>query len=203
MRETNEGYTHAENLHVFVGEILKEAGITFKDIGSVAVSKGPGSYTGLRIGVSAAKGFCYSLNIPLISVDTLQAMALQVAGKVKEDVLYCPMLDARRMEVYCAVYNKDLEPVLPVRALVLDERSVSLFKLQRPVCFFGEGMPKAKALLEGLPGVIFHENVVPSAQYLAPIALKKMGQKTFENTALFEPFYLKEFHQKGLGGRDM
>lgn len=196
IRESNEGYTHAENLHVFIGEILKETGLTFKDIGAVAVSKGPGSYTGLRIGVSAAKGFCYSLNIPLISVDTLQAMALQVAGKVKEDVIYCPMLDARRMEVYCAVYNKDRDPVLPVQALVLDEGSVNVFKLQKPVCFFGEGMPKAKDLLGGLEGALFHENVVPSARYLAPIAFKKWDQKDFEDTALFEPFYLKEFFTK-------
>jgi len=196
LRETNEGYTHAENLHVFVEEVLKEAGISFKQLNAVAVSKGPGSYTGLRIGVSAAKGYCYSLNIPLISVDTLQAMAFSVSGKKKEDLFYCPMLDARRMEVYCAVYNKDLEKVLPVQALVLDENSSAIFKLDKPVCFFGEGMPKAKVLLENTPEAVFIESVVPSAANIASMAFKKMQLQQFENTALFEPFYLKEFFTK-------
>lgn len=192
IRETNEGYTHAENLHVFIGEVLKEAGISFKKLNAVAVSKGPGSYTGLRIGVSAAKGFCYSLNIPLISIDTLQAMAYGVA-KSGEDLFYCPMLDARRMEVYCALYDKDLKNSLPVQALVLDENSIGIFKTQKPVCFLGDGMPKAKTLLEKIPGVTFLEGVFPSAKNMVALAHKKLVQKEFENTALFEPFYGKEF----------
>lgn len=190
MREINEGYTHAENLHVFIEEILKEARVSMKELNAVAVSKGPGSYTGLRIGVSAAKGLCYALNIPLVSVDTLQAMTTSV---VKEDILYCPMLDARRMEVYCGVFDKNLKAVVPVQALVLDENTVSTFKLGKPICFFGEGMPKAKELLQSISGAIFADGVVPSSQSIASLATKKFANKEFENTALFEPFYLKDF----------
>src|ERR1035437_5134829 len=100
-REINSGYTHAENLHIFIEEVLKEANLSFSQLNAVAMSKGPGSYTGLRIGVSAAKGLCYALNIPLISIDTLQSMTYRVANLKQQDVLYAPMLDARRMEVYC------------------------------------------------------------------------------------------------------
>lgn len=196
IRETNNGYTHAENLHVFVEEVLKEAGISVKELSAVAVSKGPGSYTGLRIGVSAAKGFCYALTIPLISVDTLQAMAFEVAASRKEDVFYVPMLDARRMEVYCAVYDKDLNPVIPVQALVLEEDSVKVFGMAKPVCFFGEGMPKAKPLLQAIPGSIFAENIIPSSKNLVALAFQKFKQKVYENTALFEPHYGKEFFIK-------
>lgn len=194
IREVNNGYTHAENLHVFIEEIIKEAGLQWKDISAVAVSKGPGSYTGLRIGVSAAKGFCYALNIPLISVDTLAAMTAGVTSS--EDMYYCPMLDARRMEVYCAVYDKDLKQILPVQALVLDETSIAQFKLDKPICFFGEGMPKAKPLLEKIPGAIFKDNVAPSAKHMSRLAAKKFSAKHFEDVALFEPFYLKEFFTK-------
>jgi len=196
IRETNNGYTHAENLHVFIGEVLKEAGISFKQLSAVAVSKGPGSYTGLRIGVSAAKGFCYALNIPLISVDTLQAMAFEVVASRKEEIFYCPMLDARRMEVYCAAYDKDLNLVMPVQALVLDEDSVKVFGLAKPVCFFGGGMPKAKEFLEVIPGALFVENVNPSSKNMASLAIQKFKQKVYENIALFEPHYGKEFFIK-------
>ena len=195
-REINNGFTHAENLHGFIEEVLKEANLSLKDINAVAVSKGPGSYTGLRIGVSAAKGFCYALNIPLISIDTLQSMAWGVVNIQKEDILLAPMLDARRMEVYCAVYNKGLETVIPVNALVLDEDSVSVFKLNKPICFFGDGMPKAKALLQGIESASFLENILPSSKNMTTLALTKFQQKAFENTALFEPFYLKEFYTK-------
>lgn len=195
IRETNDGYSHAENLHVFVAEVLKEAHVDWRQVDAVAVSKGPGSYTGLRIGVSAAKGFCYSLQIPLIAVDTLQAMAYGVA-KTSEAMLLCPMLDARRMEVYCALYDKDLNAVQPVQALVLDESSIRVFDQGKSICFFGDGMPKAKELLQKLPGAVFLNNVVPSSRNLAALAGIKWQQKAFENTALFEPFYLKEFFSR-------
>ncbi len=197
IREINSGYTHAENLNVFIEEVLKEAGISFKQLSAVAVSKGPGSYTGLRIGVSAAKGFCYALNIPLISIDTLEAMAFDVANKKHEDVYYSPLLDARRMEVYCAVYDKELKNVLPVNALVLDENSINVFNLNKPLVFFGDGMPKAKELLQHkFPSAGFVNEVIPSSKNIAALAFKKYAQKQFENTALFEPFYLKEFFTK-------
>lgn len=195
LRETNEGYTHAENLHVFVEAVLQEARLTIKDLGAVAVSKGPGSYTGLRIGVSAAKGYCYALNIPLISVDTLQAMAYAVSEKMP-GMFYCPMLDARRMEVYCAVYDSRLEPVLPVQALVLDEASVGQFSLGSPICFFGDGMAKAKHLLSAVPQATLVEGVVPSARNMAGYACAKLKRGETEHLGLFEPFYLKEFYTK-------
>lgn len=190
LRETNNGYTHAENLHVFIDELVKESGVTLKQLSAVAVSKGPGSYTGLRIGVSAAKGFCYALTIPLIGIDTLQAMTAAVA---REDMYYVPMLDARRMEVYCAAYDRALSMRLAVQALVLDENSIKSFVLDKPVCFFGNGMPKARTLLQTLPQAGFEEGVEPSSKYLAPLAHKAFAQKQFESLALFEPFYLKDF----------
>jgi len=202
-REINSGFTHAENLHGFIEEVLKEAKISFTQLNAVAVSKGPGSYTGLRIGVSSAKGLCYALNIPLISIDTLQSMASSVvqlkkesASSAERDILFCPMLDARRMEVYCAVYDKNLQTVLPVNALVLDENSMDVFNLDKPICFFGDGMSKAKELLQKINGASFMENIFPSAKNMAALATAKFQLKDFENLALFEPFYLKEFYTK-------
>lgn len=193
IKEINNGFSHAENLHVFIQDVLKEAGVTVKQLNAVAISKGPGSYTGLRIGVSAAKGLCYALQIPLISIDTLQSMAYAVASDKKEDILYCPMLDARRMEVYCAVYNKNLETLTPVNALVLDEKSIEVFNQNKPICFFGDGMPKAKQLLQLIKDAVFVDDIFPSAQSMAKIASTKFTEKQFEDVAYFEPFYLKEF----------
>lgn len=192
-KELNGGYTHAENLHVFIQDVLKEADLTVKQISAVAVSKGPGSYTGLRIGVSSAKGLCYALQVPLISIDTLQSMAYAVAQTRQEDILYCPTLDARRMEVYCAVYNKQLENIIPVNAIILDEKTIEVFNLNHPVCFFGDGMPKAKTLLQTIKHSIFVEDVFPSSHYVASLAYTKFIGKQFEDVAYFEPFYLKEF----------
>jgi tRNA threonylcarbamoyladenosine biosynthesis protein TsaB len=195
-KELNNGYSHAENLHVFIEDVLKETNLTVKQISAVAVSKGPGSYTGLRIGVSSAKGLCYALQIPLISIDTLQSMAYRVNSEFRipnSELLYCPMLDARRMEVYCAVYDKNLEAIIPVNALVLDETTVDVFNLNKPVCFFGDGMTKAKALLQNKGHTLFAEDVFPSSLSMAALAFKKFTAKQFEDVAYFEPFYLKEF----------
>lgn len=196
IREINAGYTHAENLHVFIQDVLKQASIEAAQLKAVTVSKGPGSYTGLRIGVSAAKGLAYALSIPLISVDTLQAMAHQVSLN-RPGMHYVPMLDARRMEVYCAVYSKELQETMPVQALILDDNSISVFNAYLPICFFGDGMPKAKDLLSRFSNAVFVEDVAPSAKDMIPLALTKFQQKTFENTAYFEPFYLKEFMPGG------
>jgi tRNA threonylcarbamoyladenosine biosynthesis protein TsaB len=192
-KEINNGFSHAENLHVFIEEVLKETNLSIKQINAVAVSKGPGSYTGLRIGVSAAKGLCYALQIPLISIDTLQSMAYAVSHSKNEDALYCPMLDARRMEVYCAIYGNNLETILPVNALVLDEKSIEIFNLNKPIYFFGDGMPKAKALLQHIKNSFFIEDIFPSAESMATLAFTKFLQSQFEDVAYFEPFYLKEF----------
>jgi tRNA threonylcarbamoyladenosine biosynthesis protein TsaB len=192
-KEINNGFSHAENLHIFIQDVLKEANLTIKQINAVAVSKGPGSYTGLRIGVSTAKGLCYALQIPLISIDTLQSMAYAVASTKNEDALYCPMLDARRMEVYCAVYDKSLETIIPVNALVVDEKSVEVFNLNKAIYFFGDGMPKVKQLLETNKNALFIDAIFPSAKNMAALASNKFSKKTFEDVAYFEPFYLKEF----------
>ena len=193
-KEINNGFSHAENLHLFIEEVLKEANLSIKQINAVAVSKGPGSYTGLRIGVSAAKGLCYALQIPLISIDTLQAMAHSVQRTMYNvQCLYCPMLDARRMEIYCAVYDKNLETITPVNALVLDEKSIEVFSLNKPIYFFGDGMPKAKQILQNNKNASFIDNVFPSAESMATLAFTKFSQKQFEDVAYFEPFYLKEF----------
>lgn len=192
-KEVNDGFSHAENLHVFIEEILQKANLSIKQISAVAVSRGPGSYTGLRIGVSTAKGLCYALQIPLISIDTLQSMSYAAVHIKNEDAVYCPMLDARRMEIYCAAYDKDLNVILPVNALVLDEKSVEVFSFDKAVYFFGDGMLKAKEFLSHLKNVAFIENMNPSAQNLAVLAYKKFNQNQFEELAYFEPFYLKEF----------
>lgn len=192
-KEINNGFSHAENLHIFMEEVLKEANLAIKQINAVAVSKGPGSYTGLRIGVSAAKGLCYALQIPLISIDTLQSMAYAVSHEKNEDAFYAPMLDARRMEVYCAVYDTNLETITPVNALVLDEKSIEIFNVDKPIYFFGDGMPKAKQLLQEIKNSFFIEDIFPSAENMASLSFTKFKQNNFEDVAYFEPFYLKEF----------
>ncbi len=193
-KEINNGFSHAQNLHVFIQDVLKEANLSIKQINVVAVSKGPGSYTGLRIGVSTAKGLCYALQIPLISIDTLQSIAHHVQRTMYNvQCLYGPMLDARRMEVYCAVYGNDLEIITPVKALVLDEKSIEIFNFDKPVYFFGDGMSKAKYLLQAIKNSFFIEDVYPSAESMAVLAFNKFKQNKFEDVAYFEPFYLKEF----------
>lgn len=193
LKEINTGYTHAENLHVFIQEILKEAGIATNQLAAVSVSSGPGSYTGLRIGFSAAKGLAFALNIPLITIDTLRALTVMALQKNNANVLYCPMLDARRMEVYCAVYDHQLSEITPANALILDNESIQVFKQNKPIYFFGDGMPKAKSLLETLPNVNFIDDITLSAKALIGLAYQKYTSKQFADTAYSEPFYLKEF----------
>jgi tRNA threonylcarbamoyladenosine biosynthesis protein TsaB len=192
-KELNEGFTHAENLHVFVRDVLKESGHTIHELEAIAVSKGPGSYTGLRIGVSAAKGLSYALNIPLIGVDTLQIMTSAVVDKTEKGPVYCPMIDARRMEVYTAVYDSNLNTMVPVNALIADENTVQQFISYSKIYFFGDGMAKCKELLQKFPNAFFIENIFPSSKNMAEIALQKFKEKKFEDVAYFEPYYLKEF----------
>jgi tRNA threonylcarbamoyladenosine biosynthesis protein TsaB len=194
-REENNGYTHAENLHVFIEEVIQKSGRAKKDIAAIAVGKGPGSYTGLRIGVSAAKGLSYALGIPLLSVNSLYTMAAAVKEQVKdEDCILCPMLDARRMEIYTATYSSsDLSELSPTQALIVTDESVQQFKTGKTGVFFGDGMPKCKTLLEKLPQVHFVENIFPSALHMREAVLQAFADKRFEDVAYFEPFYLKEF----------
>ena len=182
-----QGYSHAEKLHVFIEEIVKEANVNFSEIKAVAVSKGPGSYTGLRIGVSAAKGLCYALQIPLISIDTMQVLA----KKANVDGLIVPMIDARRMEVYSTVFDKNHNKIKEVEAEVLTENSYQDF--DQTVYFVGDCQEKCQTVLvkdnfKFLPEIIF-----PSANEMSQLSFEKFQNNDFEDVAYFEPFYLKDF----------
>ena len=160
------GYSHAERLHVFIEECLKESNITFKDLSAIAVSQGPGSYTGLRIGVSTAKGLCFALDLPLIAIDTLQVLASQLT--ITEGVII-PMIDARRMEVYSAIYNSDYEKTREVQAEILTENSFE--EIAETIHFVGDCSEKAKTVLTN-SNFIFHEEIVyPSANEMSELAL--------------------------------
>ncbi|WP_430400029.1 tRNA (adenosine(37)-N6)-threonylcarbamoyltransferase complex dimerization subunit type 1 TsaB [Flavobacterium sp.] len=184
----NQNFSHAEKLHVFIEEILTENQITFKDLIALAVSKGPGSYTGLRIGVSSAKGLCYALNIPLISIDTLTLLARQIT--VKEGVIV-PMIDARRMEVYTAVFNPEFKMIKEVEALIVDENSFS--EIESKVHLVGDGALKFKETLTNDKFKFYEDVVYPSANEMSCLAFEKYKKSDFENVAYFEPYYLKDF----------
>ncbi|WP_396212139.1 tRNA (adenosine(37)-N6)-threonylcarbamoyltransferase complex dimerization subunit type 1 TsaB [Flavobacterium sp.] len=185
------GYSHAEKLHVFIEEICKESSIQLKDLHAIAVSKGPGSYTGLRIGVSAAKGLCFALDIPLISVDTLAVLASQAQLIAKENDLIIPMIDARRMEVYSAIFNNKLEKIREIEAQIIDENSFT--SIENTVYFVGDSSEKAKAVLTKSNFIFLEEIVYPSAKDMSAISIQKFLNKDFEDVAYFEPFYLKDF----------
>lgn len=196
--EVSENYKQSESLHSFVEWALEGAEISLKDLDAICLGKGPGSYTGLRIGAASAKGFCYGLKIPLIAVNSLESMKEPFLGQNYDMVI--PLVDARRMEVYTAVYDGMTgDELVPTEAKVLDETSFQEFN-DKKILFVGDGAKKAKEILQ-LPNVDFDENIYPSAQYLVRKTLKKIQDKDFENIAYFEPFYLKEFHgvkKKGL-----
>lgn len=190
LREENyEGYSHAEKLHVFIDEVIQEAGITMQHLSAVAVSKGPGSYTGLRIGVAAAKGICFSLDIPLIATPTLDSLARQVT--VKEGFLI-PMLDARRMEVYAKVLGPSYELVRDTMAEVIDAGSFSEFAEKSKVYLLGNGAKKCRSVLTH-PNFQFQDELVPSAREMADMSFERYSNNEFEDLAYFEPYYLKEF----------
>ena len=193
LKELNSGYTHAENLHVFIQDVLKKAAITPNQLNAISVSSGPGSYTGLRIGFSTAKGLAYALQIPLIIIDTLKALTTLALNSSNPKALYCPMIDARRMEVYLGMYNPNLEIIIPVKAFVLDEHSIHSLSQSHETYFFGDGMPKAKSLLEALPNVQFIDGIVPSSTALVQLAYQKYVNQEFADVAYAEPFYLKDF----------
>lgn len=163
------------------------------EMNAIAVSKGPGSYTGLRIGVSAAKGLAYALGIPLISVDTLAIMSVAALTKENEKAFFCPMIDARRMEVYTAVYDHQIQCVSPVEALIVDESTVEQFSGFEKISFFGDGMEKCRPLLEKIPKAAFIDGIFPSAKYMAELSFEKFSNKQLEDVAYFEPYYLKQF----------
>jgi tRNA threonylcarbamoyladenosine biosynthesis protein TsaB len=183
-----EGYSHAEKLHVFIEDVLKEVAISLHDLVAVAVSQGPGSYTGLRIGVSAAKGLCFALNIPLIAVDTLQTLASKAhitEGKI------IPMLDARRMEVYSAVFNSRLEKEREIQAEIITEDSFKDFK--ETLYFVGDCAEKCKPFLVKDNFVFLEQFKYPSAREMSKISYDKFKISDTVDVAYFEPYYLKDF----------
>ena len=182
------GYSHAEKLHVFIEDCIKESNISFKDLSAIAVSQGPGSYTGLRIGVSAAKGLCFALDLPLIAVDTLQVLASKLSIS---DGVIIPMIDARRMEVYSAIFNAKLEKIREVQAEILIENSFE--QISESIHFVGDCAEKAKTVLTK-SNFIFHEEIIyPSANEMSELSYKKFQENNFEDVAYFEPYYLKDF----------
>ena len=189
--ELNEGqFSHAEKLHSFILEALKKVGKEMKDIDAVAISKGPGSYTGLRIGVSAAKGICFALDIPLISISTLNSLARSIT--VKNDELIVPLLDARRMEVYSAVFNSNYEQIRDIKAEIIDEESFAAYLQSKKVNFLGDGAAKCKEIIKN-KNAIFLTDYFPSAKEMTHISYKKYIAKKFVDVAYFEPYYLKDF----------
>lgn len=181
-------FAHAEKLHVFVQQLLEEAKVDFKCLDAIALSKGPGSYTGLRIGCSTAKGYCYALGIPMIALDTLEILARQL--QVQLGTWIVPMLDARRMEVYTAAYDFQYKNVKEIQAMVLDENS---WNQDQSMVFIGDGAVKFKEIYKG-EGEFNLDVVLPSAAQMCQIAEEYYNDKNFEDIAYFEPFYLKEFH---------
>jgi tRNA threonylcarbamoyladenosine biosynthesis protein TsaB len=194
LQENDNGFTHAENLHIFIEQILKEANISISQLQAISISSGPGSYTGLRIGYSTAKGLCYALSIPLIEVSTLKALTHSIISNDNKDAYFCPMMDARRMEVYTSCYDGKLNELKPLSALVIDEQNLAEYNLNKPIYFFGNGMPKAQELIyKQVRNCLFINDVKPSAKSLVLLAYKQFLNQNFVNIAYAEPLYLKEF----------
>ncbi|TAE42248.1 MAG: tRNA (adenosine(37)-N6)-threonylcarbamoyltransferase complex dimerization subunit type 1 TsaB [Sphingobacteriales bacterium] len=195
-KEINEQNVHARLITLFIDEVISNSITDYAKIDAVAVSRGPGSYTGLRIGVSTAKGLCYALDKPLITVDTLQAMAdgFKAQHKIGGDkILLCPMIDARRMEVYCALYDENSSLVLPTEAKIMDEHSFINELSQHKIYFFGDGAAKCSHALSAQSNAIIVDNFINSAGDMCTIAYQKFIANQFEDVAYFEPLYLKEF----------
>ena len=193
-KEDLKGPSHAVKLGVFVDEALSFIESHAIPLDAVAVSCGPGSYTGLRIGVSMAKGICYGQQIPLIAVPTLQVLSVPVLlhRELPENALLCPMIDARRMEVYAAVYDRALNVKREIGADIVDEHSYEEFLQDHPVYFFGNGAAKCREQITH-PNAIFLDDVHPLAKWMFPLAEKAFAREEFQDVAYFEPFYLKEF----------
>jgi tRNA threonylcarbamoyladenosine biosynthesis protein TsaB len=193
--ETSVSNSHAELITLLCEKALAESDLTFSDLQAVAVSQGPGSYTGLRIGASTAKGFCYALDIPLIAVSTLKAMALGLLSQtlLTENVLFCPMIDARRMEVYNEIFNSNLQVIQPVQATIVDETSFNPYLQNHTIVFGGDGAAKCQPLLGHHKNAVFVHDYTPSASWVAELAHAHYLSDQFTDTAYFEPYYLKDF----------
>ena len=207
LRECKGQNAHSEKITIFIQQVLDEAGIGYDRLDAVAVSKGPGSYTGLRIGVSTAKGVCYAAGLPMMAVDTLQAMAYgmreRLGDELKPGDLLVPMIDARRMEVYCSVFDTSLNSVKGTEALVVDEHSFDDMLDGHRLWLFGDGAPKLHGLFDLNDHIHIVDGFEPSAAYMATLSDQALKTNDFVDVAYFEPFYLKDFvagkpHVKGL-----
>jgi tRNA threonylcarbamoyladenosine biosynthesis protein TsaB len=196
LKEEAGGNNHAKHLLPFVDEVLKQAGIVMKEINGVAVSIGPGSYTGLRIGVSTAKGIAYTAGIPVMAVSTLESIAqgakMLWSGTSTETMQIIPMIDARRMEVFTTRYDFDMRSLEEISSKIVDENTFAELLSKEKVLFCGNGMPKCKEILSAFPNAKFMDAPI-SAKNMLPAALRKWQKQEFEDVAYFEPFYLKEY----------
>ncbi len=196
-KQINERNIHAEVITLFIDELVASANLTYDNLDAIAVSSGPGSYTGLRIGVSTAKGLCFALDKPLIAIETLEAMAYGIIHSddftVDEGALLCPMIDARRMEVYCALFDAHGQKVRSTSADIIDEQSFAEELNKHKVIFFGDGADKCEAALGTNLNAQFLPGFVNSATFLSQKAAEKFDKKEFEDVAYFEPYYLKDF----------
>jgi len=200
--DTGFQYSHSSSLTVFIEEVMQELQLPFGALDAVAVSRGPGSYTGLRIGVAASKGLCYALNLPLIAVDTLHSLANQCIAahfangqhntNPTTPILFCPMIDARRMEVYCCLYDQHGKPMSSVEAKIIHSESFDDYLQNHQIVFFGSGAAKSDTVIHH-PHAVFLDGVTASVRGMSLFATEKFHSKEFEEIAYFEPFYLKDF----------
>ncbi len=198
-REDKSGKNHALLLTSFAEEVMKAQNMPFHQLDAIAVSGGPGSYTGLRIGVSTAKGLCYAAGLPLIAIASLEAMSHYVVSnnssvviRKDETLYYCPMIDARRMEVYTAIYDHKMQLIRDIQADIIDHLSFSGFLANHKMLFFGNGADKCRTTLQH-PNALFLDNITTSASHMAELAEKAFQNKRFVDVAYYEPFYLKDF----------
>lgn len=200
IRETDEPNSHSKILTVFISELLKELDIHVQALDALALSLGPGSYTGLRIGASVIKGLAYGSTLPVIGIDTLEVLTNRILSENNyrspdlktTDFLFRPMIDARRMEVYSALYNQTLQQLHPVEAIILDVDSFQEELEKQTILFFGDGAEKAREIIRH-PNAIFLPEAHPSSAFMPSLAMREFRKRNFLNTAYFEPFYLKDF----------
>ena len=198
LRESNESKSHASVLTVFIEEILRDRGIKVSDLDAIAVSKGPGSYTGLRIGVSVAKGIAYGASVPLIAIETTLSMFWGIAGSkyfseaTAANTLFCPMLDARRMEVYFAIYDSTGNKIKDISAEIIDEDTFANIPESQKIIFFGDGALKCKEVINR-KNALFASDYMISASYMHKPVYRALNNRSYEDVAYFEPLYLKDF----------
>ena len=197
--EDPKGQNHSEKITLFIDSVMKKAGISYNDLDAVAVSMGPGSYTGLRIGVSTAKGICYAVSKPLIAVETLHAMAfgglsiISTERSERRNLRLIPAIDARRMEVYAAIFDENINKIKDTEAVIIDENSFSDLKNDHHLYLFGDGADKCAKIFANDDKITVIKDFYCSAKYMNIIAQQKLDSKGFVDVAYFEPFYLKDF----------